>query len=1848
MSDFYERINNLSQKRLVLLAMELQSRLEALESGPAAPTAGGHDIAVIGMGCRFPGGANSPETFWQLLQEGRDAVTEIPRSRWDIDAYYDPDVEAEGKMATRWGGFMNDVDQFDPALFGITPREAATMDPQQRIVLEVSWEALERAGYAPDKLTGSSTGVFIGACNGDYGHMLMTTELETVDMYMATGAAHSVISGRVAYVLGLQGPAISVDTACSSSLVAIHYAIKSLRTGDCRMALAGGVNAILSPDTTVTLSKAKMMATEGRCKAFAADADGFVRSEGCGILVLKRLKDAEADGDPILAVIRGTAINQDGRSNGLTAPNGPSQVAVVRAALADAGMQPAEVGYVETHGTGTSLGDPIEAQALGASYGAGHTRENPLMIGSVKTNLGHMESAAGVGGLMKLILALQYGEIPPHLHLRELSPHIAWDELPITIPTTRSAWHGRRVGAVSSFGFSGTNVHIIAEAYTPTPSPLRGALSGKEQHVLCLSAKTATALRALAGRYANFLAQQPDDAFGEVAYAANTTRASLSQRLALVAASSAQARQKLESYLDDPQGGEVITAAQPAARPPEVAFLFTGHGAQFAGMGRKLYETQPAYRDVIDRCSALAADMLPRPLIEALYPPAGEENHLLDTMTYGQPVIFALQVALAELWRAWGIQPAVVTGHSLGEYAAAVAAGILSLEDGLKLVCTRGRLMDNLPQSGSMASVFATEEEVQAIIQPRAGEVSIAVINAPTNIVISGVPDAVEAALAACEAQGIKTRRLAIAAGAHSPLVEPMRAEFMRVLSTVAFHAPRIDLVSCTTGQPVTAAEVGTPEYWWRHQRQPVQFARVMQTLQARGLAVFVEIGPHPVLLSIGQRVLPSGYGTWIPSLREKTDDTLQMLEALGMLYTAGANIHWPGVYATTARSTLLLPTYAFDHQRYWFTAAARPAGPGAAGMGTIAPLLGARIQSPVLDDVVYETQLSATWPAYLDHHRIFGTSIAPSPAYIEMATRAAEDFFGAGYYRVSNLAILEAMILPEDGLRTAQIILTPEGESGARFKIVSQEPGGQWRTHATGEVARQPAEMPTQDDPSANLRQVEAARARCAEEIDGETYYANVATLGLEFGESFRGLRHIWRRDGEAVGRVELPANLAGDPKNYRFHPALLDACFHLIGAPLPGGKVDNAFLLIGLEHFRLYRTPPTVLWNHTVLANAGEQAGETFTGDVRLYAEDGALVAEALGLQLKRASRELLMRAVKPRFDEWLYRVEWQPRPLPLGQSKRSPAAWALIGGDALADAVMVQLQQAGENVTRLAAGQTPPTGADVLYLAGVEAGEDDLLERSVELCAGLLDAARLEQTGRLWAATRGAQPVSGAPAQPAAAALWGLGRVIALELPDAWGGLIDLDPAQPPAEQARLLVEEIRAGDSEDQVAYRAGQRSVARLARAARPSKPAYVFQPDAAYLITGGLGGIGMAIARWLADHGARHIVLIGRHGLPAREQWDSLPAGNQQAQQAATIRAIEADSGASLEALAVDASDPSALNALLASFGSERPPLKGIFHAAAVLGNCGVNELSAADLRAMFTPKVQGAVNLAAAARGLDLDFLALFSSTTALWGSSQMGHYAAANTFLDSYAHALRAEGLPALSINWGTWEVMRVASQADQQRVAQFGLEQMPVEAAMTALSALIPSGEAQMTVAAVDWSTLKTAYEARRARPLLEGLESRKAAAKTPAARSVSLAEQLQAVKPEERRAFITETVRQHVARVISAPDPAALNLTQGLFEMGLDSLMSVELKGRLESSVGKPLPSTLTFNYPTIADLARYLDESVLAPAAAPAQSSTPAAQPAAEEAEQAAPTPDVDDLSEDDLAALLASKLKKLK
>lgn len=896
-------------KQAIVSLRRMKERIADLERERSEP------IAVVGIGCRFPGDVDGPDAFWQFLCEGGDGIVETPSDRWDVDAFYDPDPETPGRMSAKHGGYLGRVDGFDADFFRISPRELVSMDPQQRLLLEVSWEALENGGLDPTRLAGSRTGVFFGIGTFDYPQLIhRAAGRDRVDAYAATGAGHSLASGRLSYLLGLQGPSLSVDTACSASLVSVHLACQSLHGNECRVALAGGVNLILIPDVSIALSKAHMLSGDGRCRAFDGAASGFSRGEGCGVVVLKRLSHAIEDRDRVLAVISGSAVNQDGRSSGLTAPNGKAQEAVIREALDRAGVEPAAVGYVEAHGTGTSLGDPIEARALGAVMARGREMDRPLAVGSVKTNIGHLEAAAGVAGLIKTVLAVQRGEIPPHLHLNEPNPLIPWDELPLRVVTEREPWPGwteRRVAGISSFGFSGTNAHVVVTQAPDVPASHAGV--DRPIHLFTASARSRTALDALLARHLADLRGTPE-ALPDICFTANSGRAALEHRLALQAGTTDELITQLEELVLDPTTGHGFTGYVPPGPTPDVAFLFTGQGSQHTGMGRELFETQPTFRRCLERCADLLAGELDVPLLDLLF--RGEHAELLDQTTYAQPGLFAIEIALAELWRSWGIVPTAVMGHSVGELAAACTAGVFSLPDGLRLISARGRLMGALPPGGVMAAVFAPPSQVEEVIDRAGGSVTIAAFNAPTEVVISGPEADVRRVAGELESGGSTARILRVSNAFHSALVEPMLPEFEAVLRDVTLEPPQTAMVSNVTGRLV-GDEVASPDYWLAHLRSPVQFAEGLTSLREMGYAHFVEVGPRAVLSGLGAKCVEDPGVHWLPSLRQ-ADEWPQILTSLSRLYTSGADVDWEGFDRDYPRRRVALPTYPFERSRYW------------------------------------------------------------------------------------------------------------------------------------------------------------------------------------------------------------------------------------------------------------------------------------------------------------------------------------------------------------------------------------------------------------------------------------------------------------------------------------------------------------------------------------------------------------------------------------------------------------------------------------------------------------------------------------------------------------------------------------------------------------------------------------------------------------------------------------------------------------------------------------------------------------------------------------------------------------------
>jgi len=1839
-------------QRALQALQQMRARLESIEQAKHEP------IAVVGMACRFPGGADTPDAFWRLLMEGRDGITEAPADRWDADALYHPDAEATGKMTTRWGGFLHGVDRFDPGFFGISPREAAAMDPQQRLLLEVAWEALEDAGQPAGRLAGSATGVFVGvhSHSSDYA-WLQLRELGAAGTYTSTGTAHSILANRVSYWLDLRGPSLAVDTACSSSLVAAHLAVQSLRSGECDLALAGGVNLMLTPESTVALSRMRMMAADGRCKTFDSRADGFVRGEGCGVVVLKRLSDALAGRDPVLALVAGSAVNQDGATNGLTAPSGLAQREVVRRALKDGRTDPALVTYVETHGTGTPLGDPIEVEALAEVLG--EAGGESCLLGSVKTNIGHLEAVAGVAGMIKTILALRHETIPANLHFRQANPHLPLAGTRFEIPVAARPWPagtGRHAG-VSSFGFGGTNAHLVLrEAPPPAPPPPHGA-GPDRAHVLPISARSPEALDALAREYGDLLAGSPPP-LADLCFTAALRRTHFEHRLAVVGGSARELAGSLAAHLaGEAPPGVVRGDADPDTRR-RLTFVFSGQGSQWPGMGRALLATEPVFRTMIESCDALLRPLSGWSLVDELTAP--EERSRLHETEVTQPAIFAVQVALAALWRSWGIVPAAVVGHSAGEVAAAHVAGVLDLEDAILTIHHRGRVMRRATGAGAMAAVGLSRSAVEAFLRERGGAVSLAAVNSPNSVVISGDPEEIAAAVEELTERGTFARPIPVSLASHSIQMEPLRDELVRSLSGLAPRAASVPLYSTVTGERARPGDYGA-EYWGRNLREPVLFAQAVAAATGDG-SDFLEIAPHPLLRIPLEQCAAGAEPLVLGSLDRGLPESFALLRSLAALHVRGHRMDWAALHPSGGR-VVPLPRYPWQRRRYWLgTGGTSRRADAVDGTESLA---GRLLDSPAISGSVFESRLSAGSLAFLGEHRMGGDAIAPASWFAELLLAAGHAALGRDAARLEDLAILHPLVVPEQGDLVVHCVLRPpaDGRSGVEVHGRAADGSGRWTLHATGElVLPDAAEAPQTPDASLEDRLARVARELPPEDLLAREDGGRHAPVTVE---------RAWQAEGEGLIRLRL----APDPVDGTGRVALLDAGLRLLGAVgARMGRAGDHFVVASLERLRLPRGIDPEVCVHVRVREEG-RSGAGFVGDVRLFGQDGRPVGEAEGVRFARIAVSLPR---EPRPEDWLHEVTWRPvgpasRPAPVLPVEDR---WLILSdGSALGRALAGAIRARGgdsvvgglDDAPRAARGWLGGDGtlAGVVYLADRDGSPDDpaaaVLDRVRTDCANLTalalalaladeDADTDALAGpRLWIVTRGAQPVrAGQPTDPAGAALWGLGRSIALELPQRWGGLLDLDPEADPAAAAEQVLAQVTTDASEDQSAFRDGTRFVPRLTaldrvEGAERGRPE--IRRDASYLISGGLGSLGLRLARWLAESGAGHLLLLGRTPLPDRSAWASLPDDDPAREKVAAVRELER-MGTAVETVAADVADPEAMGRLFARFGAGLPPLRGVFHAAAVLDFTPLPRLQTERIEAVLRPKLVGAWVLHQLTRALDLDHFVLFSSVAGLWGSRGMAHYAAANQFLDSLAHHRRAAGLPALAVDWGGWAGGDAARDANRF-LEQSDFHLMPAGPALAMLGSAMAAGVAQRTIAWVDWAALKASYEIDPRRGLLREIEAG-AGAHEPAGRSAAapgtseFAARLRSLGGDEAGDLLVSHVREQVAAVLGLDPVQLMEPGQGFFRLGMDSLTTVELRGRLERSLGLRLPTTIAFEYPTVESLAAFLAGTLRTRGGLDAPTTPPAKDTRPED-----PDAGLADLSESELATMLDDALADL-
>ncbi|NEQ72612.1 MAG: SDR family NAD(P)-dependent oxidoreductase [Okeania sp. SIO2C9] len=2115
-------------------------------------------IAIIGIACRLPGAKDYNE-YWQNLEQGINSISEIPAQRWDVEKYYSPNPGSPNKTISKWAGLIEGIDQFDAQFFGISSREAGKVDPQHRIMLELSWSCIEDAGYSLSQVSGKDIGVFIGACNYD-SILLMNQNQDNVEGHSGTGTWTCMIPNRISSFFNLHGPSIPIDTACSSSLVAIHYALKSLKESECEMALVGGISVLFTSTTYIQMSQLAMLSPTGQCRTFSSDADGYVRGEGAGVVLLKPLTKAIKDGDRIYGVIQGSAINHGGKARTITSPNVYAQAQVIRSAYTKANISPNTVSYIESHGTGTPLGDPIEINALKRAYrqlyhqyGVEKTEKPYCGIGAVKSNIGHLEGAAGIAGLIKVLLAMKYKKLPKIVNFKELNPRINIKDSPFYFIEETQEWKRlknesgevipRRAG-LSSFGIGGVNAHIVLEEpqkeIKTQNLKVKSDIPERPQQILTISGQTEKALRELATKYETYLQSEIESSLQNICFSANTGRTDFAERLALVAKSKEELQEKLADFLQDNETNGVVRG-KAESQEKEIAFLFTGQGSQYVEMGRQLYETQPTFQKILDQCNEILKEYLEVPLLEVIYPQNAQKSSisLLDQTAYTQPALFALEYALAKLWESWGIKPNVAMGHSVGEYVAATVAGVFSLEDGLKLIAMRGRLMQQLPSGGEMVSVMASESQVTEAIGEYSSRVTIAAINGPESIVISGESEAIASICSKLESEGVKTKQLQVSHAFHSPLMEPMLAKFETVAKQVTYSQPKIPLISNVTGKQV-GAEITTPEYWVRHVRQPVRFAQSMKTLDEEGYELFLEIGPKPILLGMGRQCLPEDVGVWLTSLRPGVEEWQQMLLSLGKLYVQGAKIDWLGLDSDYTRQKVSLPTYPFQGQRYWIETNQQPNQRH--GQKQIHPLLGHKIQNASTQQI-FQSYLKADSPTYLSDHQVFEKVLFPATGYLEIAYSAARAILKAEEIAISELSIAQGLILPTGQIQTIQTILTPLENNHYKFQVYStqeleNQPVPQWILHTEGKIhTNSPSPISKLD--------LEKYKKACTQAIDISAHYQQFQKIGIKYGSSFQGVKELWQGPGQAIAQICLPAELT-QITEYNLHPALLDAALQIIAYTVSNTqKTEQTYLPIGISKYQLYHAIPTRVWA------VAEITTTPLTANVFLVDNQGKILAEINGLKLRATTASALLKSLSPDISHWYYQIDWQPQPLQQGNPPTSQInKWLVFTTETQ---IVQVLEEQGIDSIRVTPGTTYQQLTPKHYQINPQHPEEyiQLLQNHPSItgiihhqwynqspanqqvglqtnpeqtCSSLLHLVQAiiktkpETRPKLCIITSDSQSVHSETelTNPESGSLWGLGQVISLEHPELKCQRIDYDSQQ--SQKTKTLtavVAEIQSQNKEYQIAIRNGVRYVARLVpqnqqhsqqenqpiqlklskygiidnlnwqpmerrcpsaneveiqvatvglnlrdvlnalgllqeyyreklgissteqltfgfecagtivavgekvsqwqigdeviatmiqdgfssfvtlkaeyvmpkpqqmsfseaatlpltfltanyglkqlaqiqpgekilihaaaggvgqaavqiaqgvgaeiyATASPGKweflrslgikhiynsrtldwavqimtdtegkgvdvvlnslngeyidksievlatggrfveigkigiwsteqvtekradvkyfpfdlgevvqqqpdiisqlskeltpqwnkgklkalPYKVFsskevtsafsymqqaqhigkvvvsmpevkknqisiQPQASYLITGGLGALGLEVAQWMVKQGAKQIVLTGRR------------SPNQTAQK--VLSKLEA-TGTSISVLLGDISVEKDVAEIFQKM-QKLLPLKGVIHAAGVLDDKLVQNMSTQHLAKVMAPKVAGTWNLHQMTKDLELDFFVCFSSITSMLGNSGQGNYAAANAFMDAFAHYRRGQGLPGLSINWGPWAFGGMAASLEtqhQNRSESIGIRKIQPEEGMVALENLLSGSQSQVGVFPVNWSQFLTQVPGVEKMPLLSELISTQPSLP----QKSGLLEKLEAIAVRDRMELFTTHIQSMVAQTLGLTDGQKLERRQPLFDLGLDSLMAVELKNRLESSLQTSLSSTLLFDYPTLEALVEYL-------------------------------------------------------
>jgi len=1806
-------------------------------------------IAVVGMGCRLPGGADSAAKLWEVLAAGTDAVSEVPAERW-TDALFDPRPGRHDTSYSLHGAFIDDVDRFDPEFFGISGREARHIDPQQRLLLECSWRAIEDAGFTREAIGAYRTGVFVGSSLDDYARISeLVPHADLSYAQTSLGTARPFAAGRISYLFGFHGPTLQLDTACSSSLVTVHLACQSLRNREADVALAGGVNLMLSPEMTIALCELQALSPDGRCKTFDAAANGYVRGEGCGIVALMRLSDARAQRRPIHAVIRGSAVNHDGRSNGMTAPNGRAQRDVIRDALIHAGVAPDEVDYVEAHGTGTLLGDPIELRALQDIYCRDANRKQDLYVGSIKTNMGHLEAAASVSGLMKVICSLQKGEIPKHLHMDTPTPHVDWQSNGIKVVTQHMVWPssrpGKRVAAISSFGMSGTNAHLIIEAWRddeadeataprdPGIATFAQQLPGCPE-IFPISAHTSDTLsRAVAGCTA-YLRANPSVEPGDFAHSLRAGRDTQRHRIALVAGT----REQLLDALAKAEHASVVERSAQTDEPGKLAFLFTGQGAQYAGMARQLYQTFPLFREVLDECDAHFEALGEHSLIDVLW---GDRQTLIHETRYTQPAMFAVEMALARLWMDWGIVPDVLMGHSVGEYAAACLAGVFSLADACRLVVVRGHLMETMTPPGKMLAVLTPAARLAGYLGAFTGRVEIAADNGPSSVVVSGDPAGIDELSRQLERDGIPTRALIVSRAFHSPLMEPMLDAFGEITASIDYRPPRIRIVSNVSGI-FEAERYCDPAYWVEHVRATVNFRQGVGTLSADGVQTFIEIGPGKTLTRLAKACCAAqGNARAVSALQSFGDAEVeceQLLGALGHVYTAGRRVDWAAFECSRAQSIgprrIALPPYPLESGSYWIGSRqaadrARPLSSARAAV-TQAPnsLLGQQLLLPALDGRRYENRLVVSDLPFLEGHVVHGGFVFPAAGFIEIVLDAARrgmagsdaDGTPAPWLHVQELSFDNPLVLERqrpvllgtvvhaaENVRGAVKAARAQLEIFARNDIDADlEP--HWVNHCSAWLpAVADSARADHDTPS-----LPAFQHDCADVLPVDRFYERLRGSGLAYDGAFRSIRSLWRGDDAALARIELDASHACKAAR-SIHPALLDSCFQTVAAALWDAGLKSAYVPIGINRIACQPIPDTrAVW----CAVRVKSRRHLISADLWLYDDAGQCVASIAHLQLIAVDPRKFNTAPS---QASLYSLAWRPMAVERARPLSLPACLLVGGAETLDEEIAAQLRavDADCHVVRQSADASDgddesvrrfrkafsegvssagsPAPVVILYVwphgsADQDTANTPTSEEELDQVAGAYRrfanfwraVQATDWAGRpltVCLVTQSAQCIQGHDrlVVPAQAAAWGVARSLMHESGDIRVLVADLPGADAASCEAMLSVISESASTGETQFAVRGHEVFVPRLVRRNAPAmKPL----ARGAWLVTGGRGAIGTRLIEWLIAKGMPKIISVSRQ-LPAEAERGRLAK-------------LAQTRDATLEFRTADIASSADVEELIKSIEADAArPLKGILHAAGALEDGLLLTQPMSSVMKVLTPKIAGTQNLHRATAHLSVHHFVSFSSIVSCIGSPGQCAYAAANAYLDALSLGRNEEGLSGHVMNWGLWGGKGMAEQLDAQqlrRIEAYGLKALDPDAALQALDALMAERQGQSQIWSVDVDTLLKRSTSRSLRPLLKEIADAPSHAAVPAAGTSSLAQRLAGLPEGDREAAL----RDHLIGEIAATLQVARDRVSpgvALIELGLDSLMAAEFRNALRNELGVDIPFGRLLEGATLNDIVR---------------------------------------------------------